>query len=124
MHEVSVIEEIVTTIRDEIKQYPGATVETVSLKIGKLRQFVPDIMKFCFNVATKGSELEKAQLVLTEVPITIFCKRCEMTTELEEYDFHCPDCQSVDIQVISGNELILDSIKLTGDCRKGSEPWN
>ena len=112
MHEVSVIEEIVETVREEIKKYPGAKVESVSLRIGKMRQFVPDIMKFCYDVASKGTALDGSILLLTEIPVQIFCRRCEMTTELDEYDFHCPDCQSVDIQVIAGNELILDSIKL------------
>ena len=112
MHEVAVIEEIVESVREEIKKYPGAKVESVSLRIGKLRQFVPEIMKFCYDVAGKGTELEGSTLLLTEIPVQIFCRRCEMTTELDEYDFHCPDCQSVDIQVIAGNELILDSIKL------------
>lgn len=112
MHEVSVIDEIVQTVLDEIKNYQVLRVDSVSLRIGKLRQFVPEIMQFCYEVATRDTLLQGSQLKLKEVPVQIFCRRCEMTTELEEYDFHCPECQSMDIQVTGGNELILDSIQL------------
>jgi hydrogenase nickel incorporation protein HypA/HybF len=112
MHEVSVIEEIVETVLVESAKYPDSTVESVSLKIGKLRQFVPEIMKFCYEVATKDTGLENSQLFLEEIPVRIYCRYCNMTITLEEYDFHCPDCNATNVEVISGNELILESIKL------------
>ena len=112
MHEVSVIEEIVNTVLKESSKYPDSKVDSVSLQIGKLRQFVPEIMQFCYEVAVRETPLAGSELRLTEIPIRIFCPNCNKATDLEEYDFHCPNCQSVDIQVVSGNELILDSIEL------------
>lgn len=113
MHEVSVIKEIVDSVQEEIQKYPDSRVESVSLKVGKMRQFVPDIMKFCYSVATKETPLEGSQLLLEEVPVRIYCRYCNLTLRLDEYDFHCPDCQAVDVQVVSGNELVLESIKLS-----------
>ena len=112
MHEVSVIEEIIQTVLDETKNYPGSKVESVTLKIGKLRQFVPEIMQFCYEVATQDTHLNQSKLILQEIPIQVFCKRCEMTAEVDDFEFICPECQSTDIQMITGNELILQSIQL------------
>ena len=113
MHEVSVIEEIVEQVKLEIGKYPGAKLDTVNLQVGKLRQFVPEIMSFCYDVTVKDSELEGSRLIVNEIPINIRCKSCGQETELEVYDFHCPACESWEVEMLTGNELILDSLQMT-----------
>jgi len=115
MHEVSIIDEVIQTVLLETDKYPDSKVESVSLKIGKLRQFVPDIMKFCYQVATQETPLEGSKLILEEIPIRVECPICNQITDVQEYDFCCPKCLSVDVKVISGNDLILESIQLSDD---------
>ncbi len=113
MHEVSVIEELVESVQLEIKPYPERKVKSVSVTMGKMRQFVPEMMRFCYDVASQGTRLEGSQLLLKEIPICIVCRKCAERVEVTEYDFICPKCGSVDVNMVSGNELVLDSIELS-----------
>jgi len=114
MHEVSVVEEIVEALRGEMKNYPGSRLQSVSLKIGKLRQFVPEMMEFSYGVAiNEDPVLGESKLVIEEIPIRIRCRDCAIEKEVEDYDFHCPICSSANVEMITGNELLLEALEIT-----------
>ena len=54
----------------------GARVARVNLKVGKLAAIVPDSLRFCFNVATKDTPLDGAELAIEELPVLAQCNDC------------------------------------------------
>ncbi len=114
MHEVSVIEEIVEALRGEMLKYPHSRLQSVSLKIGKLRQFVPEMMEFSYGVSIQDDPvLGGSRLVIEEIPITLHCRDCGKISQVEDYDFHCPQCGSAQVDMPTGNELLLDALEIT-----------
>ena len=97
----------------------GRPVSRVEVRVGHLRQVVPDSLRFAFELITAGTVLEGAELALEEVPARVRCIACEAETELEEFPAHCGECGGLDVEVTAGEELLVDSI----DVEDGSEAW-
>ena len=50
-----------------------------------------------------------AELVL--LPVSVRCSSCGATTEGDELPSACLACSSVDLEVVGGDELILESLE-------------
>ena len=72
MHELSIADAIV---RIAAAHAGGRQIETVEVKVGHLRQVVPDALAFAFALVAEGTEAEGAELVLEEVPAAGVCRR-------------------------------------------------
>lgn len=87
-------------------------VERVNLKIGKLSTVVPESLKFCFDIAIQDTPLAGAKLVIEEISVTSRCHRCGYEWSITDAVFYCPKCENGDIQIISGQELHIESIEI------------
>lgn len=90
----------------------GVRVERVNLKVGKLAAVVPSSLRFCFEVAAKGTPLEGASLAIEEVPVAARCNDCDREWTIEGPAFSCPGCKSGSIRMLSGRELDIVSIEV------------
>ncbi len=111
MHEFSVIQNILDIVDDIIEENGLKKVTKVKLLIGKMRQIVPETMRFAFEAATKDTPLEAATLEMTFKPIHMKCKQCEKEFIVHENCYFCESCQSSDLSVIHGQELIIESVE-------------
>jgi hydrogenase nickel incorporation protein HypA/HybF len=107
MHEMSIIEALLEQVRQETR--PGTCVRAVRIRVGKLRQAVPEMLTFCYAAAVcDGSRLE-----IEEVPAEARCRRCCLTFVVEENWFECPRCKSTEADLLRGDELQLMSLELS-----------
>ena len=109
MHELSIADAVVTIAS---RHAAGRKVTRVDLKVGHLRQVVPDSLTFAFELVSAGTELEGAELVIEEVPALVRCARCAAETTVSEFPMHCGACGGFDVEVIGGEELLVDSLEL------------
>ena len=105
MHELSIVESIVEIILKELKKHKLTNVESVSLRIGEMRQVVPEAMKFAFECISKGTPLEGAELKIENVSIRGRCQQCHHEFMLTNWLDNCPKCNFSLIDIISGKEL-------------------
>jgi hydrogenase nickel incorporation protein HypA/HybF len=109
MHELSISSAIVDTA---VKHADGRRVALVSLTVGALRQVVPESLEFYFEIVARGTLCEGARLRQTLVPARARCAGCG-PWELEPLAmFRCPRCGEAAAEVVSGNELEVESIEL------------
>jgi hydrogenase nickel incorporation protein HypA/HybF len=108
MHELSLSGAIVNTV---VKHARGRPVSVVSLRIGALRQVVPDTLDFYFDFVARGTVCEGARLEQELVPARLRCTRCEREWEVELPIFMCPGCGGA-AEVASGDELEVESIEV------------
>ncbi|MFQ6040163.1 MAG: hydrogenase maturation nickel metallochaperone HypA [Candidatus Poribacteria bacterium] len=87
-------------------------VKSIKLRVGKLWQIVPDTLEFCYSIATQGTIADGSEMIIVQTPIVARCKRCGKSFEVNSYLFICPDCNIADAEVISGDELILETIEM------------
>ena len=112
MHELSVAGAVVDTAT---RHADGRRVRAVYLRIGHLRQVVPDSLAFYFEHVARGTVCEGARLEQELVPASLRCDACTHEWELGEADFRCPACGSGETRVAAGDELEVESIEVEED---------
>jgi len=109
MHELSVAGAIVDTAIRHADEKPVAV---VSVRVGRLRQVVPDSLRFYFEIVARDTLCARARLELTEVELRLRCEDCAQEWEPEVPSFRCPRCPSANVVVIAGEELQVDYIEI------------
>jgi hydrogenase nickel incorporation protein HypA/HybF len=109
MHELSIADAVVTIAS---RHAAGRKVTRVDLKVGHLRQVVPDSLTFAFELVSAGTELEGAELVIEDVPANVTCRSCGAETQLEAFPAHCAECGALDVEVSGGDELLVEALEL------------
>lgn len=109
---MSIVEALLDAVRQEKRAYPGAQVQIVRVRVGALRQIVPDTLKFCFQAATRDTDLAGVLLELDQIPARARCRNCRAEFAVEDNWFQCPHCAAADGELLTGNELDLTSIEL------------
>ena len=84
----------------------------VTVRIGHLRQAIPDSLRFYFGICTRETVCEGATLELEVVPGRLECRVCGRGWAVEAPAFRCPACASGDVEVVSGEELEVESIEV------------
>lgn len=110
MHELSLSSAIVNTV---VKHADGRRVSVVNLRVGALRQVVPDTLDFYFDIVAKETVCEGAQLEQELIAARLRCANCENEWEIDLPLFTCPSCgPGGAVEVASGNEFEVESIEV------------
>jgi hydrogenase nickel incorporation protein HypA/HybF len=112
VHELSVASAIVDTAT---RHADGRRVTSVQLRVGHLRQVVPESLAFYFEHVARGTPCEGARLEQEVVPAVLRCDDCRYVWELDEAAFRCPLCNSSAARVAGGDELEVESIEIEED---------
>jgi hydrogenase nickel incorporation protein HypA/HybF len=113
MHELSIVASVVDTVTESLAAYKGARVVEVRLRVGALASVVVDSLEFCWGIATEGTALEGARLVVKTLPVVMHCAPCGRDVELEGVQsFRCPICGEPCADLRQGRELEIDSIEI------------
>src|SRR5215472_6472936 len=105
MHELSIAMGIVDAAVDEAQQR-NVQVSAVHVRLGALSGVVRDALLFCYEVACQDTPLQGSRLVVEEVPIAVFCPRCnEKRLIASMQSFTCPECGTPAGDVLQGREL-------------------
>ncbi|MDP8258559.1 MAG: hydrogenase maturation nickel metallochaperone HypA [Candidatus Aadella gelida] len=68
MHEMKLIESMVSILNKEVDDVSIHEVKEVHLEVGELRYIVPEIMENCFKHVPKSIKLKNAKLKVMVVP--------------------------------------------------------
>jgi hydrogenase nickel incorporation protein HypA/HybF len=123
MHELSIASAIVDTA---LRHADERRVTRVDVRVGALRQVVPDSLAFYFAIVARDTACEGARLELELVGAWLRCPTCG-----HEWDpapgpiaghealapvlpaFRCPACERAETEVVRGGELEVESIEIT-----------
>jgi hydrogenase nickel incorporation protein HypA/HybF len=109
MHELSVATAVLNTA---LKHAEHRRVTVVNLRIGSLRQVVPESLRFYFEILARDTACEGAALELVQLDARLHCSGCDREWSPEIPAFRCPDCDSGDVQIAAGDELEVDYIEV------------
>ena len=109
MHELSLSGAIVNTV---VKHAAGRPVRIVNLRVGRLRQVVPDTLEFYFEFVARGTVCEGARLDQELLEARLRCDPCRAEWEIEQPAFRCPSCGGAEVSVVGGNEFQVESIEV------------
>jgi hydrogenase nickel incorporation protein HypA/HybF len=109
MHELSLADAVV---RIACAHAGGRRIETVELKVGHLRNVVPEALEFAFTLVAEGTVAEGAQLLMEEVPAAGICRGCGIESEFAAFPLACRACGSLDVELTRGEELLVDALTM------------
>jgi hydrogenase nickel incorporation protein HypA/HybF len=109
VHELSVAGAIVDTVG---RHADGRPVKVVVVRVGRLRQVVPDSLRFYWGIVSEGTLCEGSELRLDEIEARLRCSACGKEWEPLFPDFRCADCGSSEVVVSAGEELEVDYIEV------------
>jgi hydrogenase nickel incorporation protein HypA/HybF len=87
----------------------GRTVRTVHLRIGALRQVVPETLSYAWNFVSRDTGLGGAELDIDWIPAVIECEQGHRTQVGPLDGLLCPQCAKPG-RVISGEEFTIVDI--------------
>jgi len=110
MHELSLCRSIYGIVE---RSAAGRKVEVVHLQVGRLRQVVPDTLRYCWGLLAESTELAGSVLEVESVPAVVACSSCDAETQLADVLLvMCSGCGGADVRVVSGEEFMLTSLDL------------
>ena len=109
MHELSIAEAIVDVAK---RHAAGRRVTRVEVTVGHLRQVAPDSLRFAFDLVVQRTALDGAELRITSVPAAGRCRECGAESVMEDFPLCCTRCGGLDVEVIAGEELLVDTLEL------------
>ena len=109
MHEMAISSAVLESV---LRHAAGRQVTGVKLRVGHLRQVVPDSLEFYWGIVTRDSVCEGSVLEQELIPARLECTRCSREWEIELPVFRCPSCGGADVTVAAGDELEVESIEV------------
>jgi hydrogenase nickel incorporation protein HypA/HybF len=113
MHELSVSSAVVETV---VRHAAGRQVKTVQLRVGALRQVVPESLDFYWGIVSRDTVCEGAVLEQELIEARLRCGDCDAEWEIDMPAFRCAVCDSADVTVVCGEELEVESIEVEEPC--------
>ena len=112
MHEMSIVQSLISIIKEEMEKNNASRLRSVSVKIGEMSGIVPEALSTCFEILTAKGDMKGAILNMNIEPLVGYCKKCKEEFEIKEYVFSCPECESTGIDIISGREMNIVEIEV------------
>lgn len=111
MHELSLCQAIVGVVGPYAD---GRRVDTVRVRIGALRQVVPESLSFCWSLLRDYADMPDAELELEFVEAKVRCRCCqEDSTITSRWSLLCPRCECADVEVLCGDEFLVTSLDVS-----------
>jgi len=112
LHEATVAAGILETVERIAADNCATRITGIRLQIGEFTCIQPEALQFCLEALSEGTIAQGAALSITRIKTTALCRECRNEFGVHEIEFRCPVCASTDIELLSGRELIIESIEV------------
>lgn len=110
MHELSVTESLLEIALRHAASARASRINTLFLVIGQLSTIVDESVQVYWDIVAKGTPAEGARLEFHRIPARFTCQDCKSEYTPSGKDLACPQCGSVRVRLISGDEFRLEAI--------------
>lgn len=113
MHELSIAMSIVEMAQEEAERRGQVQVQAVHLKLGRLSGVVKEALLSSYEMACEATPLAGSQLLIEEIPVEVFCPKCEVPRPVTSIQwFCCPECGAPTPTVLHGRELEVVALEI------------
>lgn len=116
MHELALCQAIADVVQSHAD---GRHVDVVRVRVGALRQVVPESLSFCWTMVRDFADMPDAELELELIGAEVRCRSCRQDSQItSRWSLLCPHCGSVDVQVLRGEEFLVTSLDVSDQPRQ------
>lgn len=113
MHELSIAMSILDVAQEESERRGNARIAAIHLKMGAMSGVVSDALQSAYELAREQTALEDCRLVIEELPVIIFCAKCQAQRTVSSLQwFCCAECGTPASEVVQGRELEVSGLEL------------
>jgi hydrogenase nickel incorporation protein HypA/HybF len=113
MHELSIAMSIVDMAQEEAERRGAMQIRAIHLRLGQLSGVVKQALLSSYEMACESTPLEGSQLLIEEIPVEVFCPKCEQPRLVDSIQwFCCPECGTPTPTVLHGKELEVVALEL------------
>ncbi len=112
MHEFSIVQSILDTVEDYVRQSGASSVTRVVIRAGAISGIVPHLLQTAFETFREHTVCSRATLEIIMEPLEVKCNSCSEISENANPLFRCPSCGSTDVRLLNGKDLILERIEM------------
>jgi hydrogenase nickel incorporation protein HypA/HybF len=112
MHELAVTENIPSIALKHAEQAQASRVTDIYITIGQLSSVVDDSVQFHWDIMSEDTLCSGAKLHFNRIPAEFFCTDCQTKFNLNQELAPCPNCGSIRVRIVSGEEFFLESIEI------------
>jgi hydrogenase nickel incorporation protein HypA/HybF len=112
MHELSITQSFLDIALEKAKEAQAKKITKIQLIIGELSGVVDDCVQFYFELLSKDTIAEKANLSFNRMPTKVRCRNCATVFTPEELNWACPNCHGQQVEIVSGRECNIESIEI------------
>ena len=114
MHELSLAEAILKSVRNEARRHRARAVTLVRLRVGKLSGVDRRSLSFCLEAISAGTVMEGARIDMIEVGPELVCRKCGRFSVERPTKPLCPRC-GAPAELSPGTEMYVEEIELDGE---------
>ncbi len=115
MHELAVCQGLMNQVVQVAAQHKARRVSRITLSVGPLSGIEAPQLKTAFTIARCGTVAADAELDIETPPVRVFCRACGRESEAQPNALLCATCGGWQVELRSGNEMILKSLELDRD---------
>jgi len=112
MHELSVCLSLLESVERIAAQNGGRAVRAIHVRIGPLAGVEPELLRSAYPLAAAGTIAAAATLELTSADLIVRCTQCGEESVVVVNRLLCAHCGDFRTRVVSGDELLLQSVEL------------
>lgn len=112
MHEMSIVQALIKQCEEQAQINSAKKILSVDVKIGVLSGVEPHFFKTTFDTFKEQTICDGAKLNMNIQKVVVTCNACNQTSTLDENVFLCPKCQSDDIRVLDGEDMMLMRLEM------------
>ena len=110
MHELPITEQIIKIAEEHGKKARASKVESIRIVAGDRSGYFGDSIRMYFDIISKGTLCEGAELEIEIVKTKLSCPACGTLFERLPKRFDCPACGAAGEPTDIGREFYIDSI--------------
>jgi len=120
MHELSLADGILKTVLQAAEKEGATKIKSIKIEMGEILLVNAEQLTFCFDVISKDTIAEGAELDITYLKPRVLCNKCRKEFEIVS-DNDLPilsmicGCGSNDLTVLSGREFNIKSMRIEED---------
>ncbi len=115
MHELAICQSLLREVERTATANGATQVSAITVAIGALSGVEALLLARAFTVARSGTLAAHAELEIQAVPIQVWCRSCAAQTPATVNALLCGRCGTWQVELRSGDELLLMRVTLTTD---------
>jgi len=105
MHEMSLVSNLMEIIEEYAEKQKFEKVLSLRLSFGRMTHIEPHALTMAFDVLSRETRAEGAELEFTVIPVEVNCADCGKQSEVDRFSYTvCPLCGGTAVVVVQGTE--------------------